>query len=246
MTLGTRPLALVTGATQGIGLAVARQLARQHSYHVLLGVRDVETGTRIADELKRDGHQASVVELDLTVEQSIDGAIKAIERDHGYLDVLVNNAGTLLDNRAEMKKWDLYQATFVTNVIGAGVLTEGLVPLLSRARSGPPRVVFVSSRMGSLALSLDKTTNYYAAEYKVYDASKAAVNMLAVEFARVLDGVGGKSNAVCPGLISTALTGHTAYGESPELGAVRIVEMATLGQDGPTGTFSDRGGVVPW
>lgn len=244
--MSSQPLALITGSTQGIGLAVAQILASKHSYHVLLGVRNVKNGEKIASELCQAGHNASVVELNLASEQSVNKAVETIKRDYGYLDVLVNNAGICFDKDTSLSKWELYTTTFTTNVIGAGVLTEGLVPLLYKAKCGPPRIIFVSSIMGSLQGSLDKSTGYYSIDYKVYDASKAAVNMLAVNFARVLDDAGGKVNTVCPGYINTNLSSFDERGESTEAGATRIVELATDGRDGPTGTFSNRHGALPW
>lgn len=246
MPSSPRPLALVTGATQGIGLAVAQSLAREHAYHVILGVRDASKGEKIATALRGEGHEATVLEVDLSCQSSVEAAIATVERDYGYLDVLVNNAAILLDLRPELGKWELYSNTFTTNVIGTGVLTEGLVPLLEKAKAGPPRIVFVTSTMGSLDMSLNKTVPWYNIDYKSYDASKAAVNMLAINFSRVLDSVNGKVNAVCPGLIKTNLTGFMDGAESPEKGAVRVVEMATVGKNGPTGIFTSRQGIVPW
>ena len=240
-----KPLALVTGANQGIGLAVARILATKHSYHVLLGVRNVPQGEGVAEALRRDGHEATVVELDLTSEESVTAAVATVEREFGYLDVLVNNAGILKDHDPSLSKWDLYKNTFQTNVVGPGVLTEGLIPLLRNAKAGPPRIVFVSSIMGSIQMSLDKSTVWYGNEYKTYDASKAAVNMLAVNFSRVLDDVGGRVNAVCPGLVKTALT-RFQFGGSVEDGAARTIELVTMGKDAPTGTFSRTEGPIPW
>lgn len=242
----TRPLVLVTGATQGIGLATAQSLALNHSYHVILGVRNISAGENVATEIRQQGGEASVIQLDLSSKESIEEGIAAIERDHGYLDVLVNNAGVLLDRNPGIEKWELYSKTFLTNVVGTGFLTEGLVPLLEKAKCGPPRIVFLSSTMASLEKALDKDFLMYNVEYKAYDASKAAVNMLAVNFSRVLEPVGGKVNAVCPGLIKTRLTQFMEGAESPEQGAVRVVEMATLGVDGPTGTFTNRRGTIPW
>lgn len=242
----SHPLVLITGSTQGVGLAVAKVLAREHSYHVLLGVRNVRKGQEIADELVQSGHRASVVELDLSSEQSIIAAVKTIERDYGYLDVLINNAGISLDHETSLSKWELYNKTFTTNIMGPAVLTEGLLPLLRKARHGPPRIVFLSSLMGSLEVSLDKTTLWYNIDYKSYDASKAAINMLTINFSRELDAVGGKVNAVCPGYLKTNLTRWGEYGESPEAGAVHVVQMATIGADGPTGTFTNRQGTIAW
>ncbi|KAJ4323556.1 hypothetical protein N0V84_004297 [Fusarium piperis] len=240
------PLALVTGASQGIGRAVAQALASNHNYHVLLGVRNPQSGETVATGLRDAGHQASVVQLDLTSPTSIEAAIKDIQTRFGYLDVLINNAGILIDHHDGLSTWDLFTKTFTTNVIGTATLTEGLVPLLQKAKAGPPRIVFVSSVMGSLERATDKTTSYYPIDYKAYDTSKAAVDMLAINYARILEGAGGKVNCVCPGYVKTALNGFNEYGHSPEVGAERIVELATLGEDGPTTTFSDRNGPLPW
>ncbi|KAF4503590.1 short chain dehydrogenase family [Fusarium agapanthi] len=238
-------LALVTGSTQGIGLAVAKELAIKHNYHVLLGVRNTKAGEEIASDLCKNGHQASVVELDLTSPESIDKAVKHISEKYGHLDVLINNAAVLLDFDKGLSTWDLFSKTFTTNVVGTGCLTGSLLPLLRKAKNAPPRIVFVSSVMGSLTKATDETTIYYNIDYKSYDASKAAVNMLMLNFARELHDVGGKVNSVCPGLVKTGLSGYHEWGTSPEVGAERIVQMATIGEDGPTRTFSDRNGELP-
>ncbi|KAM0551248.1 hypothetical protein ACHAPJ_008593 [Fusarium lateritium] len=243
----TRSLALVTGSTQGIGLSVVKDLAIKHNYHVLLGVRNVQAGEKIASDLRKDGHEASVVELDLMSNESIDEAVKHIDQNYGYLDVLINNAGVLLDLRQEeLSTWERYFRTLTTNVVGPGVLTEKLVPLLRKAKVGPPRIVFVTTVMGSMEKATDETTIYYNIDYKSYDASKAAVNMLMFNFGRELDDVGGKVNAVCPGLVKTYLSGFHDWGTTTEVGAERIVEVATdLRKDGPTKTISDRNGPLP-
>ncbi|QGI69817.1 hypothetical protein CEK27_002146 [Fusarium fujikuroi] len=188
----SRILALVTGSTQGIGLAVAKELAIKHNYHVLLGVRNTKAGEEIASDLQKGGHQASVVELDLNSPESIEKAVKHIEEKYGYLDVLINNAAVLLDFYKDLSTWDLFSKTFTTNVVGTGCLTQSILPLIRKAKNAPPRIVFVSSVMGSLTKATDETTIYYNIDYKAYDASKAAVNMLMLNFARELRDVGGK------------------------------------------------------
>lgn len=239
-------LVLVTGSTQGVGLAVAKELATKHNYHVLLGVRNIKAGEEIASGIREDGYRASVVELDLNSAESITHAIEHIKQNYGYLDVLINNAGVLLDHNKDLTTWELYQKTFTTNVVGTGCLTQGLIPLLRQAKNGPPRIIFVTSIMGSLAKATDETTYYYNIDYKVYDASKAAVNMLMFNFAREMDDVGGKVNSVCPGLVKTALTGYHDWGTTPEVGSERIVELATMtDKDGPHKTISDRNGELP-
>jgi len=194
-------ITLVTGANQGIGLAVATALAKRHGHHVLIGSRNKAAGEKIAASLREEGHAATGVQLDLNDDNSIAEATETIRKDFGRLDVLVNNAGILIDGKDKGQSTrDLFTQTISTNVIGTACLTEALVPLLKAALK--PRVIFVSSRMGSLEQATDKNTMFYAADYKAYDASKAAVNMLALNYARILEDAGGRSNAVCPGLVS--------------------------------------------
>lgn len=238
-------ITLISGANQGIGLAVATQLAKEHNHHVVVGSRNAEAGAKVAGSLTAEGRSASSVQLDLTSDASIREAVATIERDFGKLDVLINNAGVLIDRKMiGQNTRDLFTETFSTNVIGTACLTEACLPLLRK--SSAPRLVFVSSIMGSLARSMDRSTMYYAIDYKAYDASKAAVNMLALNYSRILTDVGARVNVVCPGLVSTNLTNYTEYGATTDVGAKRIVEMAIVSKDGPTETFSNSEGEVPW
>jgi NAD(P)-dependent dehydrogenase (short-subunit alcohol dehydrogenase family) len=236
---------LISGANQGIGLATATRLAKDYGHHVIVGSRDANAGAKVAASLQAEGHAASSVQLDLSSESSIVAAAKTIEEKFGRLDVLINNAGILIDGKIpDQSPRDLFMQTFTTNVIGTACLTEALLPLLRK--STLPRVVFVSSRMGSLAQATIRDTPFFAIDYKAYDASKAAVNMLALNYARILEDVGACVNVACPGLVSTSLTHHTPHGAPPHLGAQRIVELATLDKNGPTATFSDRDGEIAW
>jgi NAD(P)-dependent dehydrogenase (short-subunit alcohol dehydrogenase family) len=244
MVATKKTIALISGANTGIGLAVATQLAKDHGYHVIIGSRNAAAGEKAAADLVADGFAASSVQLELSSDESISAAVSQIEREFGVLDVLINNAGVLLDRQEGLAIRDLFNQTFNTNVLGAVCLTEACLPLLRK--SEVPRLIFVSSRMGSIAVSTDKSTPFYSTDYKVYDASKAAVNMLAVNYARILEENGAMVNAVCPGLVKTKLTGFTDYGTPVELGAQRIVELATTAKGGPTATFSDRDGSIPW
>lgn len=240
-----KTIALVTGANQGIGKCVATALATKHNYHVIIGSRGDAAGAELAASLRSSGHSASHVQLDLTSRPSVEAAVKAIEADFGRLDVLVNNAGVLFDFN-QMDPWELFERTFQTNVIGTAMLTESLLPLLRKATQGPPRVVFVSSKMGTFAESLDKSSRWYPIDIKAYDSSKAAVNLLMINYARILSDVGGKVNSACPGLVNTRLSGSPDDGDTPEVGATRIVELATLDSNGPTATFSNRLGDIDW
>ena len=238
-------IALVSGANQGIGLAAATRLAKEHGYHVIVGSRNAEAGAAVAASLQENGYKASSVQLDLNSEESISAAVKKIDETFGRLDVLVNNAAILIDGFiAGQSTRDLFNQTFGTNVVGSACLTEALLPLLRK--SSLPRIVFVSSRMGSLAEGTNRDMPFFHWDFKAYDASKAAVNMLALNYARLLEDAGGLVNVACPGLVSTNLSNHNPEGATPEVGAQRIVELATLGKGRPTATFSDRVGAIPW
>ncbi|KAL4779898.1 hypothetical protein BJX76DRAFT_364834 [Aspergillus varians] len=242
----SRPLVLITGANQGIGLATAQALASKHNYHVIIGARNIQAGEKVASDLRESGHQASSLQLDLNSEESIKAAVASLERDFGYLDILINNAAVLIDRNEDLTPWELYTKTFTPNVIGTGVFTHYLLPLVRKAKATPPTIIFVSSSMGSLQYSFDKSVPWYPVDYKAYDASKAAVNVLMANYHRILEAEGGKVNSVCPGLVKTNLTGYMEGGSTTDVGAARIVELATAGKDGESGTFTDLKGTVPW
>lgn len=244
MAATKKTIALISGANTGIGLAVATQLARDHGYHVIIGSRNEAAGDEAATALVADGLTASSVQLDLSSDESITAAVSWIEKEFGVLDVLINNAGILIDHDKSLSTRELFTQTFNTNVIGTACLTEACLPLLRKSNFA--RLVFVSSRMGSLSLSTDKETLYYNIDYKSYDSSKAAVNMLALNYARILDDAGALVNVACPGLVKTKLTGNHPLGTSTDAGAQRIVQLATLEKGGPTATFSDIQGGIPW
>ena len=251
-------VAFISGANQGIGRAVAVRLAKEYGFAVIIGSRNLSAGQAVADELRAAGHTATAVQLDVTSDESIAAAVAAVETGYGRLDVLINNAGICLDKGAavfkgeqsELPTRELFERTFNTNVFGVACLTEALLSLLKRqptteASPAPPRVIFVSTRMGAFSYATDRTTTSWALDYKAYESSKAALNMLAVHYARILEEMGGCANAVCPGLVSTNLIGFHAAGAPVEVGTQRIVELATM-EKPPNGTFSEKDGPVGW
>lgn len=234
MAVSKKTIVLISGANGGIGLAAATQLAKDYGYHVIIGSRNAEAGSHAAATILAQGYAASSVQLDLDSDHSISAAVALIEKDLGVLDVLINNAGVLLDQlqEAPLPTRELFRRSLDANVTGAACLTEACLPLLRK--SDFARLVFVSSRMGSLAETLNKQTMYYNTDYKAYDASKAAMNMLALNYVRILDGTGALVNVACPGLVQTKLTGFTQYGETVDIGATRLVQLATANKGGPT------------
>jgi NAD(P)-dependent dehydrogenase (short-subunit alcohol dehydrogenase family) len=231
---------LITGANKGLGFETARRLiAAGHT--VYIGSRDAERGRRAAEQLG-----ARLVVIDITGDASVQAAVKAIEADGG-LDVLVNNAG--VEERGENNvvigpadvTADLMRKTFETNVFGTVRVTHAFLPLLQR--SAAPVVVNVSSSLASLTEVTTPGTPRYAYPGVAYPASKTAVNMITVQYAKAFPNM--RINAVEPGFTKTDLNGNTGI-QTVEQGAEIIVRMAQVGTDGPTGGYFDAEGTLPW
>jgi NAD(P)-dependent dehydrogenase (short-subunit alcohol dehydrogenase family) len=231
---------LVTGANKGLGFETARRLIAD-GHTVYLGSRDAERGRRAAEQLG-----ARAVQLDVTDDASVAAAVTAIEADGG-LDVLFNNAG--IEERSDNNvvigpadaTADLMRRTFETNVFGTVRVLHAFLPLLRR--SAAPVVVNVSSGLASLAGVSNPGAPAYGYPGVAYPASKAAVNMITVQYAKAFPGM--RINAVEPGFTKTDLNGNTGV-QTVEQGAEIIVRMAQVGLEGPTGGFFDAEGTLPW
>ena len=246
------PVALVTGANKGIGHEIARQLAAR-GYTVLVGARDAARGEAAARAITGD---ARALVLDVTRAESIAPAAAWIARELGRLDVLVNNAGiatgdpgaTTLEQIARSGAAGTatlagVRAVFETNVFGVIAVTQAMLPLLRAAPAG--RIVNVSSRVGSLTAISDPAFPMRGVGGVVYGPSKTALNAVTVGFAQALDGTAIKVNAACPGYTATDFNGRSGTRSAAEA-AREPVRLATLGADGPTGTFSNDAGPIPW
>lgn len=227
---------LITGANKGLGYETARQLITA-GHTVYAGARDTGRGQAAARELG-----ARFVRLDVTDQPSVDAAAAAVGDAEGHLDVLVNNAG--ISGRyvpapqvdtAEMER------VFATNVFGIVRVTRAFAPLLEASQN--PVIVNVGSALGSEGIVTDPARMESALPALAYASSKAAVIMLTVQYAKALANI--KVNVVEPGFTATDLNGNRGH-QSVAEGAQIIVTMATIGPDGPTGTFTDRNGVMPW
>jgi NAD(P)-dependent dehydrogenase (short-subunit alcohol dehydrogenase family) len=242
--------ALITGANRGIGLEVARQLGTA-GVRTLIGSRHAGRGADAVRALRADGIDADTILLDVEDASSIDAAAGRVAAEHGRLDILVNNAGILPEATASeaTAPFDLalFRRTFETNLFGAVAVLQSFLPLLEKSPAG--RIVNVSTIMGSLADQTDPSSPYFGLVLPAYQTSKAALNGVTVALAKLLRDTSVKVNSVCPGWVQTDLGGPDNRAAAPLTaaeGARPIVAMATLSDDGPTGTFVDGDGPVPW
>lgn len=239
-------IALVTGANKGIGLEVARGLARSGA-KVLLGARDAARGDAAVDTLRREGlTDVHRVRVDLEdASASGQDLARRIQEEFGRLDVLVNNAGIVDpgDGLPGQVSEPALRRIFETNFFGQVLFTQPLLPLLRAATGG--RIVNVSTGLGSLATNADPESPFYHAKILAYNASKAALNMFTVNLAYELRDTRVKVNAAIPGYVATDLTGHQGP-MTVEEGAREILRLARLPDDGPTGGFFYEGQAYPW
>jgi NAD(P)-dependent dehydrogenase (short-subunit alcohol dehydrogenase family) len=227
---------LITGANKGLGREAARRLA-DAGHDVWVGARDAAAGSEAAEALG-----GRFVQVDVTDDASVAAAAQSI-RDAGTgLDVLVNNAG-IIGARTPVAEITAEQlaATFATNVFGIVRVTRAFLPLLEE--SANPVIVNVSSGLGSHGVTGDPDRIEHTINSLDYTSSKAAVNMITAQYAKGLTNM--KVNAVDPGYTATDFNGHSGPQTVTE-GTDAIVTLAQLGPDGPTGTYTDRHGVVPW
>jgi len=238
-------VALVTGATRGIGFETARQLATE-GVHVLLAGRDRGKAVEAALKLQAEGLPVEAIALDVTREDSIAAAADEVARKHGRLDILVNNAGIARDD-AQRKPSEqtlaVWRETFDTNVFGVIAVTQAFLPLLRKSSAG--RIVNVSSILGSLALHSDPASPIYDFKIPAYNVSKSAVNAWTVQLAHELRDTPIKVNAVHPGYVRTDMNAGEGELDVAD-GARTSVRTALLDEAGPNGGYVYFEETLPW
>jgi NAD(P)-dependent dehydrogenase (short-subunit alcohol dehydrogenase family) len=239
---GTPRTALVTGANRGIGFEIARQLASR-GVRVLAGVRSAAKAAEAEADFSKAGASVTPIVLDVAEAAQVHEALLGVERDHGAIDILVNNAAILIDGPGGFSASlfdltdDTFRRTWETNVVGPATTMRMLIPGMIRRRYG--RVVNMSSLAGQLS--------GMGSGFPAYRVSKAALNALtriaASEVAASKTDV--KINACSPGWVRTEMGGPQAR-RSPEEGAETAVWLATLDSDGPTSGFFQDKEALPW
>jgi NAD(P)-dependent dehydrogenase (short-subunit alcohol dehydrogenase family) len=230
-------VALVSGGNRGIGYEICRQLARD-GLTVVLTARDAGKGKAALKALADEGLSADFQRLDVTSCRSIRSCVSTVAERHGRIDVLVNNAGVLLDPRGSRfldAKLETYRDTLEANLFGPLQLAQAVVPLMKANRYG--RIVNLSSGQGQLADMGSGTPAYRISK----TALNALTRILAAEFreSNIL------VNSMCPGWVRTGMGGESAP-RTPEQGADTALWLATLPDDGPTGGFFRDRKPIEW
>src|SRR6202789_2870718 len=246
MSDDTSKIALITGGNKGIGLETARQLGKQ-GITVLVGARDLAKGEAAVVELKKDGVDARAVKLDVDNSADYEAVAKLIDKDYGRLDILINNAGIMVDSRkgneTSKTSQDILRKTFNTNFFAVAGLTQALLPLLKKTLGG--RIVNLSSILGSQTLHATPGSPIYEAKTFAYDASKASMDSFTTHLAHELKDTKIKVNSAHPGWVKTDMGGEGAPLDI-ETGAKTSVELATLQDSGPNGGYFHLGKPLPW
>ncbi|HEY1952902.1 MAG TPA: SDR family oxidoreductase [Gemmatimonadaceae bacterium] len=234
--MAERRVALVTGGNRGIGLEACRQLARL-DIRVILGARDAARGGAAAGELKSDGIHVESRALDVASASSIRECMSWLRNEVGRLDVLVNNAGVMLEDADDdpLEELEIIRDTMQTNVYGPLLLSRLAIPIMKSRRYG--RIVNLSSSMGALS--------EMGAGYIGYRLSKAGINVVTRVVAAETEGMGILVNSLDPGWVKTSMGGPRAP-RTAQQGADTITWLATLPDSGPTGLFFRDRKAIPW
>ena len=226
---------LITGANKGIGHEVARQLAAK-GFQVFVGARNAKAGRKAAEEIAKKGGKATFLKIDVADNDSVTTAAREFSNIEDHLDVLVNNAGIIVEGDSAILEIsdDLFRNTLETNTLGALRVTRAFVPLLSKSKS--PRVINVSSGGGQLTGGADGWSPAYC-------ISKTALNGVTSQLATALPKFA--VNSVCPGWVRTDMGGQGAN-RSVEEGADTIVWLASDAPQNVTGKFLRDRKEIPW
>jgi NAD(P)-dependent dehydrogenase (short-subunit alcohol dehydrogenase family) len=242
-----KKVALITGATRGIGFETARQLG-QKGVIVVLGGRTQQEAKKAADKLIAENLEAYPVAVDITRDADRKAAANFLAEKFGKLDILVNNAGVggeggLLNPHTIETSQEELDSVFNKNLFSVVAITREFLPLLRKSLAG--RIVNLGSIVGSLTLQAMPQSPIAPFKAFAYNASKTALNQFTVHLAAELQGTDIKVNSAHPGWVKTELGTAHAQMEIAD-GARTSVELALIGPDGPSGKFIHLGQELPW
>ena len=241
-----KKVALITGASRGIGFETAKQLGEK-GITVVVGARKLEAAEETAAKLNAQGIDAYGIQLEVTSAADRNAAARFIEERFGKLDILINNAGvgssTVFTPVTSQVTDEELERIFATNLFAVVSLTRELLPLIKKSPAG--RIVNLSSILGSLILHSDPTSPIADFKSFAYDGSKSALNAYTIHLAHELRNTTIKVNSAHPGWVKTEMGTDAAPMEIPD-GAKTSVALALLGPDGPSGRFIHLGEELPW
>jgi len=237
-------IVLVTGANDGIGFEITKQLAQKDGFKVYVGARNAEKGQAAVNKIVQETKAKNVafLPLEITDEASVAAAVKSVESADGRLDILINNAGIgHMDKVPQQLPFNLdislVRSCMDTNFFGTVSVSQAFTPLLKK--SSLPVIVFLSTDMASTTHMSQQSMYHVVA----YNTSKAALNSYVVALARTF--TEAKINSVTPGYTATKLNGFSGTKSAAD-GAALIVKYALVDKDGPTCKFFDENGEYPW
>jgi NAD(P)-dependent dehydrogenase (short-subunit alcohol dehydrogenase family) len=242
-----KKVALVTGATRGIGFETARQLGQQ-GITVIVGGKTQQASRRAAEQLREENIDVFPVVLDITKDVDRKSAAAFVAETFGKLDILVNNAGVggeggLLNAHTSETTEEELQFVFNVNLFSVVAITREFLPLLKKSPAG--RIVNLGSILGSLTLQATPGSPITPFKAFAYNASKTALNQFTIHLAAELQSTNIRVNSAHPGWVKTELGSPHAQMEIVD-GAKTSVALALIGQDGPNGKFIHLGKELPW
>ncbi|KAH8763351.1 short chain dehydrogenase [Hyaloscypha sp. PMI_1271] len=248
-----KTIVLITGGNGGIGYLTAERLAAlSPDYHVIIASRNQEQGEKALSELRKENPKGSfaLIQLDVTDQESITAAAEFVEKQHGRLDILINNAGIIPKTTPLINN---LREGFGTNTFGPAVVTEAFTPLLEKSKNA--RLIYVTSGLGSITDRLDPSNKFYKLSATTYRMNKAALNMLAACHHVELGPKGIKVWAFDPGYVVTNLSGTGEKGiqeriangaGDPKESAEGIVDCVDGRRDNDVGKFVHKDGFYLW
>jgi NAD(P)-dependent dehydrogenase (short-subunit alcohol dehydrogenase family) len=244
-----KKIAFITGGNRGLGFQTA--LGLKDVAKVVIGSRDLKQGELALEKLIDAGADADALHFDVTQPASHQAAFDYINSHYGHLDILINNAGVAggsfpgvgPEHSAADVPMALLRKVFETNFFAQVAVTKALLPLIRKSEAG--RIVNLSSILGSLTFHATPDSPIYDAKSFAYDASKTALNAFTIHLAYELKDTKIKVNSAHPGWVKTDMGGEQAPMELED-GAKTAIELATLGEDGPTGGYFHMGKPLPW